>query len=266
MRYQKHKSFVTLALKGTVARISVMAILLTLVAPIFAEEALVAVATNFKEVAEHLAADFEQSGTHELRITSGSTGKLYAQVRNGAPYDALLAADQERPRLLEGTGHAVAGTRFVYATGRLALWSPAVGGVATDGRLSLEQGRFDHLAMANPDLAPYGLAAKETLLSLGLWDTLRDKIVMGENIGQAYMLVSTKNAILGFVALSQVLSPRNRQVGSRWDVPASLYSPIRQEAVLLVHGAGNAAAMEFLEYIQGEAARSTIESFGYASE
>jgi molybdate transport system substrate-binding protein len=141
-----------------------------------------------------------------------------------------------------------------------------VGGVATDGRLSLEQGRFDHLAMANPDLAPYGLAAKETLLSLGLWDTLRDKIVMGENIGQAYMLVSTKNAILGFVALSQVLSPRNRQVGSRWDVPASLYSPIRQEAVLLVHGAGNAAAMEFLEYIQGEAARSTIESFGYASE
>jgi molybdate transport system substrate-binding protein len=266
MRYQQNRRFITLLLKGSLTRIYAMAILLVMAATACAEEVLVAVATNFKEVAERLAADFERSGTHEMKITSGSTGKLYAQVLNGAPYDVLLAADQERPRLLEESGHAVAGTRFVYATGRLTLWSPAVDRVATDGRLSLEQGRFDHLAMANPDLAPYGLAAKETLQSLGLWDTLSDRIVMGENIGQTHMLVSTKNANLGFVAISQVLSPRNKQVGSRWDVPANLHSPIRQEAVMLVHGAGNVAAREFLEYMQGETARSTLESFGYASE
>jgi len=175
----------------------------------------------------------------------------------------LLAADQRRPELLESEGLAVAGSRFTYAVGRLTLWSPVGGRVDSDGEATLRAGAFRSLALANPDLAPYGAAARQALEKLGLWDRLKDKIVMGENIGQAHALVASGNAELGFVALSYVLSPRNDRPGSRWDVPVRLYTPIRQDAVLLTRAARNPAARALLSFLRSEAARKLIESFGY---
>jgi molybdate transport system substrate-binding protein len=231
-----------------------------------AGEALVAVAANFTEVVGRLEADFERTTGHDLTVTTGSTGLLYAQIRSGAPYDVLLAADRLRPELLEKEGRAVAGSRFTYAVGRLTLWSAAPELVSTDGAETLRAGAFRKLAIANPDLAPYGVAARETLAALGLLETLGDRIVMGENIGQTHALVATGNAELGFVALSYVLSPGNRIPGSRWDVPQELHAPIRQDAVLLTRGAANAAARDFLEYLKRDEARAVIESFGYGVE
>lgn len=229
-----------------------------------AGDALVAVAANFSETANHLATHFEDTSEHTLTITTGSTGKLYAQIRHGAPFDILLAADQHRPRLLETSSQAVAGSRFTYAIGRLTLWSPDPNRISAAGPAILRDGAFDKLAIANPDLAPYGAAARETLKALGLFGTLRQRIVMGENIGQAHALVATGNADVGFVALSHVLSPRNRQKGSRWDVPQHLYAPIRQDAVLLNRGSNNPAAHAFLDYLKSKESRGVIESFGYA--
>lgn len=229
-----------------------------------AAEALAAVAGNFSDVIDRLQADFESTGEHTLVVSTGSTGKLYAQIDNGAPFDLFLAADQVRPEVLERAGKAVAGSRFTYAIGRLTLWSPDPARLAVNGAATLRAGKFRKLAIANPELAPYGAAAIETLASLELLDTVRDRIVMGENIGQAHAMVATGNAELGFVALSYILSPRNSAVGSRWDVPQEFYSPIRQDAVLLVHGAGNSAALAFLDYLASDAARVVIESYGYA--
>lgn len=231
-----------------------------------AESALVAVATNFSEVAEVLVRDFEDLGEHEIEISTAATGKHYAQIISGAPYDALLAADQDRPRLLEKSAVAVDGTRFVYAIGRLTLWSADATLIGDDGIAVLRTQDFRALAIANPELAPYGVAARETLRSLGLWDALGDKIVMGENIGQAFALAATGNAELGLVALSSVISIRNAGKGSRWDVPPELHSPILQDAVLLAHGEGNAAAVAFLAYLRSDEARLTIESYGYGLE
>lgn len=253
----KSHLFVSLCLPLTLA--------LTLGSPAAAEEALIAVAANFSEVMERLEADFERESGHELTVTIGSTGKLYAQVTHGAPFDVLLAADQERPMRLESEGLAVAGSRFTYAVGRLTLWSPEQGRVGSDGRATLRAGDFRSLSLANPALAPYGVAAKETLEQLGLWTTLETKLVMGENIGQAHALVASGNAELGFVALSYVLSPRNQHPGSRWDVPDRLYTPIRQDAVLLPRAANNPAARAFLSFLQSEDVRKLIESYGYGS-
>lgn len=232
--------------------------------PASAGEALAAVAGNFTEVIERLKVDFEKNTGHVLVVTTGSTGKLYAQIRNGAPFDLLLAADRVRPELLEKEALAVKGSRFTYAVGRLTLWSPDPEYLGPDGAVTLRAGRFRKLAIANPDLAPYGAAAIETLESLELLDTFRDRIVMGENIGQAHAMVATGNAELGFVALSYVLSPRNKEAGSRWDIPQEFYTPIRQDAVLLVHGSDNDAALAFLRYLASDAARAVIEGYGYA--
>ena len=229
-----------------------------------AEEALVAVATNFAAVIETLETDFERSSGHRLTVTTGSTGKLYAQIVNGAPFDVLLAADQRRPELLEREGHAVEGLRFTYAIGRLALWSPNDPSQPI-GRETLELGSFRKLAIANPDLAPYGAAARETLERLGLLERLRDRIVMGENIGQTYAMVATGNADLGFVALAYVLNPRGMR-GSHWEVPISTYTPIRQDAVLLSRAAKNEAAREFLEFLKRADVRTDIQRFGYRVE
>ena len=234
--------------------------------PAAAETALVAVATNFAEVAQVLIVDFEQDHDQRITLVTGSTGKLYAQITNGAPYDLLLAADHERPLLLVKSGNAIAGSRTVYAVGRLTLWSPDPDRAAPPGRETLQKGAFRSLAIANPKLAPYGLAAKETLQSLGLWESLQHKIVMGENIGQTHAMVATHNVELGLVALSYVRSPRNDQPGSRWDIPNDLHAPIRQEAVLLRHGAKNMAARAFLDYLATPAASATIVSFGYDTE
>lgn len=231
-----------------------------------AEEALVAVASNFAEVIERLEAGFEQDSSHRLTVTAGSTGMLYAQIESGAPFDVFLAADRWRPRLLQEEGHAVPGSRFTYAIGRLTLWSANAELIGADGAETLRQAEFRTLAIANPDLAPYGTAARETLEALGLLETLKDRIVRGENIGQVHAMVATGNAELGFVALSSVCSPGHESDGSRWDVPQELYAPIRQDAVLLAGAADNPAARDFLAYLEGADARAVIRAFGYGVE
>jgi molybdate transport system substrate-binding protein len=246
------------------AAIAALALMFTPVA--MADTALIAVATNFAEAAELLAEDFEDTSGHDIDIATGATGKLYAQISNDAPYDALLAADQERPMRLEVSGDAVAGSRFVYAVGRLILWSADTSLIGSDGVAVLRRGNFRSLAIANPELAPYGAAARDTLKFLELWDELQPKIVSGENVGQTFALVATRNAELGFVALASVISERNVTKGSRWDVPSTIHEAIRQDAVLLRHGSDNAAAIAFLAYLRTDAAKARIVAMGYGLE
>lgn len=228
-----------------------------------AEVALVAVAANFAEVMERLERDFERQSPHALTVTSGSTGKLYAQISAGAPFDVLLAADQTAPARLESAGLAVRGSRFTYAAGRLLLWSADANLVAGDGAEVLRRGEFRRLAMANPELAPYGVAARELLEALNLFDDLRERIVMGENIGQTHAMVATGNAELGLVARSFVLSERNAGAGSYWAVPARYHAPIRQDAVLLTRAEDNSAARDLLAYLRRPDVRAVIREYGY---
>ena len=197
-------------------------------------------------------------------MTTGSTGKLYAQIVSGAPFDAMLAADQARPARLVDEGHAVAGSRFTYATGRLVLWSAEAGRAGPDAAGTLRRGDFDFLAIANPDLAPYGLAARQALTAMGLFDAVQPRLVMGQNIGQTFSMVATGNAELGLVAESQVLSTRSPAAGTRWAVPAHLHEPIRQDAVLL--DGNNAAARAFLSYLESTEARDVIARSGYGTD
>ena len=227
----------------------------------FAGEVTVAVAANAAEVVESLVAEFERESGHRVTVAVGSTGKLYAQILHGAPFDLFLAADQERPRRLLDQGIAVEDSGLTYAVGRLVLWSPDPSAGA--GADTLSEGHFRRLAIANPQLAPYGSAARDVLVGLGLWSDLQSRIVLGENVGQAFAMVASGNAEFGFVALSSVLSGRNRHAGSRWEVPANLYAPIRQDAVLLERAQGNPAARVFLDYLGSPQARAVIESFGY---
>jgi molybdate transport system substrate-binding protein len=228
-----------------------------------AGEAVVAVAANFTEPMKQIAADFEKRSGHRLTLTFGSTGKFYAQIRHGAPFDVLLAADDETPRKLEAEATAVAGSRFTYAIGKLVLWGSHSTSVDAGGEV-LKRGEFDHLAIANPKLAPYGAAAVEVMKALGLFDRLSAKLVQGENIAQTYQFVQTGNARLGFVALSQVIGPDGQVTsGSMWRVPESLYSPLRQDAVLLGKGRDSAAAKALLDYLRGRDARTVIQAYGY---
>ena len=190
----------------------------------------------------------------------GSTGKLYAQILHGAPFDILLAADQERPELLERAGLTVPGSRRTYATGRLMLWSADPERIQGDIPTLLAAGSFRRLAMANPALAPYGSAAQEVLQGFGLYAALREKIVTAENIGQTYAMVATGNAEIGFVAVSGIAA---NDGGSRWEVPADRHSPIRQDAVLLARAADNVAAREFLDFLRDDRARAITSGFGY---
>ena len=227
--------------------------------PAFSDTARVAVASNFASAARQLAKTFDTTTGHHVAIVTGSTGKLYAQIRNGAPFDAFLSADRLRPELLEKQGAAVAGSRFTYALGRLALWSPGWFD-ASGGEAILRAGRFRHLAIANPKLAPYGKAAQEALTGMGLWQTLQGRMVRGENIGQALQFVNSGNAELGFVAWSQITRSGGGAAGSFWLVPASLHAPIVQQAVLLSR---NVAASGFLDYLKTEAAKQIIRDAGY---
>lgn len=230
-----------------------------------AETALVAVAANFAEAAGTLAPPFRAATGHDVMLTTGSTGKLYAQIGEGAPFDVFLSADAGTPARLLEEGKAVAGTGFTYAVGRLTLWSAEPGRIGEDGRAALADAGLRFVAIANPDLAPYGVAAREALTSLGLWETLQGRIVMGQNIGQTHSMVASGAAEMGFVALSAVLSPRNETEGSRWDVPREMYRPIRQDAVLLAHGKDNAAARAFLDFLRGPEAAGVIDAFGYGT-
>lgn len=227
-----------------------------------AAEVSVAVAANFTAPMQKIAAAFEHDTGHKAVLAFGSTGRFQAQISNGAPFDVLLAADDETPLKLEREGQGVAGTRFTYAVGRLVLWSRQPGLVDDQGAV-LKTGTFTRLALADPKLAPYGAAAIETLTRLGLLEQLRPKFVQGENIGQAYQFVATENVPLGFVALSQVFADGRLTQGSAWVVPASLHRPIRQDALLLARGQGKPAALALLAYLRGEKARSIIRSYGY---
>lgn len=223
-----------------------------------ASEVRVAVAANFTEPAREIARGFEAATGHRAVLSFGSSGQFYAQIANGAPFEVFLSADVERPQKAEAEGLAVPGTRFTYATGRLVLWSRTPGLVT--GQATLARGGFERLAIADPKTAPYGLAAVETLKTLGLYDRLSGKLVQGASIAQAYQFASTGAAEVGFVALSQVAKTRG---GSRWVVPAHLHSPIAQQAVLLKPGADDPAARAFLVYLKGPQARAVIRRYGY---
>lgn len=227
-----------------------------------AGEVQVAVAANFTAPMQRIAAEFEKDSGHKATLMSGATGKFYAQISHGAPFEVFLSADDETPARLETDGLAVAGSRFTYATGRLVLWSPREGYVDDKGEV-LKKGDFKHLAIANPRTAPYGAAALQVLDKLGLQPALTPRFVQGENIAQTHSFVVSGNAELGFVALAQVYKDGRLGAGSAWIVPASLHAPIRQDAVLLARGASNPAAAALLAYLRGDKARGIIKSFGY---
>jgi len=196
-------------------------------------------------------------------LAFGSTGKFYAQIKNGAPFQMLLAADDETPARLDKEGLAVPGSRFTYAIGKLVLWSAQAGLVDDQGAV-LRTGGFERIAVADPRLAPYGAAAAETLNHLDLLQTLEPRFVRGENIGQTYQFVATGNAALGFVALSQVMVDGRITKGSAWLVPSELHTPIRQDAVILNTAKDNAAAAALASYLRSDKARAIIRAYGYA--
>jgi len=236
--------------------------LLCHLAPALAGEVQVAVASNFIAPMKLIAADFEKATGHKAALSFGATGKFYTQIKNGAPFEVLLAADDETPARMEREGSAVAGSRHTYAVGRLVLWSAKSGLVDDKGEV-LKKGNFQHLALAAPKLAPYGMAAAETLIRLGLLGSLEARFVQGENIAQTYQFVSTGNAELGFVAQSQVYEDDRLKSGSVWIVPSHLYNPIRQDAVMLVRGKDNPAASALLKFLKTDKARATIRAYGY---
>ena len=229
--------------------------------PVNAEQVQVAVAANFVPAFKDIAAQFEKQSGHTIQVSAGSSGKFYAQIKNGAPFEVFLSADDERPKVLEDEGLGVKGTRFTYAVGRLVLWSldPAL----VTGEETLKSGAFKHLAIANPKTAPYGAAAMQAMMKLGVWESLQPRIVMGENIGQTSGFLESGNAEVGFLALSQVLDEKLKGKGSRWEVPERLHEPIRQDAVLLTKGQDNPAAKALLEFLRHAQTRSIIERYGY---
>ncbi len=226
------------------------------------EEVQVAVAANFTAPMQKIAAEFEKATGHKVQLVFGATGKFYAQIKNGAPFDVLLAADDETPTRLVKEGNAVAGSQMTYAIGKLVLWSNKPGLVDDQGAV-LKKAGITHVAYCNPKLAPYGAAAVETMKALGLFETLKPKLVEGENITQAYQFVVSGNAEIGFVALSQVYKDGKIAEGSAWVVPANLYSAIRQDAVVLDHGRGRAAPAELVKYLKSDQAKAVILSYGY---
>jgi molybdate transport system substrate-binding protein len=235
--------------RGFGMRMPALACLCMLVAnPARADEALVAVAANFAGAVEAIGAEFTKETGHTLKVTTGSTGKLYAQIGEGAPFTILLSADAKTPARLARQGKAVAGTQFTYAVGRLSLWSSDANRIGPDPKAALTAASTLHVAIANPDLAPYGVAAREALTAMGLWEEIQPKIEMG------------------FVATSALLVPGDEPKGSRYDVPQEMFKPIEQDAILLNPGEGNAAAKAFMDYLKGEKAKSIAQSFGYGTE
>lgn len=230
--------------------------------PALADEVQVAVAANFTAPMQKIAADFEKDTGHKAVLAFGATGKFYSQIKNGAPFEVLLAADDETPAKMEQEGLAVSGSRFTYAIGKLVLWSAKEGIVDAQGAV-LKKGQFAHLALANPKLAPYGAAAMEAMSKLGVAGALQPKFVQGENIGQTYQFVQSGNAELGFVALSQVYKDGKVSSGSAWIVPSNLYAPIRQDAVITAAGKGKPAAEALMKYLKGDKAKAVIKAYGY---
>jgi molybdate transport system substrate-binding protein len=221
-----------------------------------------AVAANFTAPVQQIAELFQKESGHTVKLSFGSSGKFYSQIKEGAPFDVLLAADEKNPKMLEQEGLAVVNTRFVYALGKLVLWSAKPGYVDEKGAV-LRKGNYNKIAYADPKLAPYGFAAKETLEELGLWNVVQGKLVTGESIAQTYQFAATGNAELAFLALSQITKDGKVTEGSWWLVPPHMYSPIRQSAVQLSAAKDPAAAKAFLAFLKSEKAAAIIRSFGY---
>jgi molybdate transport system substrate-binding protein len=230
--------------------------------PVWAGEVNVAVASNFAAPMERLAPLFQKESGHTLKVTPGASGKLYAQIKKGVAFDVFLSADEELPKRLTQEGAAVAGTRFVYATGRLVLWSAQSGFVDDKGAV-LNKGNFNSLAMANPINSPYGVAAKETLTKLIMWNAMQRKLDRGEDISQTWQLAATEKSELAFIALSQVMRDGKVTTGSWWLVPPELHNPIRQSAVLLTTAKDPAAAKAFLAFLKSDKAVKVMRGFGY---
>ena len=224
----------------------------------------VAVASNFSPAMKNLAEHFEANTHHKITLIFGSTGKHYAQIKHGAPFHAFFAADVERAKRLEEEGDAIEGSRFTYAIGHIVLWSPKDNYIDVNGKI-LNSTKYRHLAIANPKLAPYGKAAQEVLQATQLWSATQARLVRGENIGQTFQFVKSGNAELGFIAYSQIKKPESFEqkiAGSLWVVPQSLYTPIKQQAVLLQE---NPIAREFLSFVKSDASQSIIQGYGYST-
>ena len=243
-------------------RLPALLISLLASAGLHAGEVQVAVAANFTAPMQQIAADFAQDTGHKAVLSFGATGKFYAQIVNGAPFEVFLAADDTTPAKLEKAGHAVPGSRFTYAVGQLVLWSAKPDFVDAKGDV-LKGGKFNKLSIANPKTAPYGAAAIETLQKMNLLDAVQAKFVQGENISQTLQFVHTGNAELGFVALSQVFKDGKITSGSAWIVPGAFHAPIYQDASLLAKGRDNPAAAALAAYLKGDKARAVIRAFGY---
>jgi molybdate transport system substrate-binding protein len=254
---QTIRTKLSVALRCVVGAIAIIA-----TSPVLAEKVNVAVAANFTAAMKEIVPHFEKATGHQAVVSYGSTGKLYAQIKNGAPFGLFLAADVARPELLEKEGKTEAGSRFTYAIGKLVLWSPDESQV-TKGGDSIDVNDNGKIAIANPKTAPYGAAAQEVMERLGVWEQVKSRLVKGDSISQTHQFVGSGNVPMGFIALAQVALLPEDGAGSRWMVPDELYTPLEQQAVLLEKGIDNKAARELHSYLQGETAREIIERYGY---
>ena len=245
-----------------IIRLLLALLLLVSASTAFAEKVLVAVATNFTSAMEEIVVEFNKATGHSTEFSFGASGKLAAQIENGAPFQVFLSADDQKPKKLLASGFAVADSQFTYALGTLVLWSAKPGFIDEAGKV-LANGNFKHLAIADPKLAPYGEAAVAVLKNLGLEERTKPLLVLGENISQTQQFISTGNAELGFIALSQVIKDGKIGEGSGWIVPATLYPAIHQDAVLLKTGINNPAASELLAFLKSAKALAIIEKYGY---
>lgn len=242
------------------AALAVMAVVVS--TSCWSSEITVAVAANFSKPLEDIAKNYQQDTGNTIKISSASTGKLYTQIANGAPFDVMLSADTKTPSKLVTEHYALAGSQFTYAQGRLALWAAKSGVVDQDGAV-LKAGSAQHVALCNPKLAPYGQAAIETMTSMQVLPALKSKLVQGENITQAYQFVASGNADIGFVALSQIYKDGKVTSGSAWIVPAHYYKPILQDAVVLTASKDKKSAAEFLAYLKGAKTKALMQRYGY---
>ncbi|MGZ8191265.1 MAG: molybdate ABC transporter substrate-binding protein [Methylococcaceae bacterium] len=243
-------------------RLMLMLAVLLPASNVLSEQVLVAVASNFAKPMEKIAAEFKKTTGHSAELSFGASGKFVAQIENGAPFQVFLSADEKKPEKLTESGFAVAGTRFTYALGTLVLWSAKSGYIDAEGKV-LSTGNFKHLAIPDPKLAPYGIAALEILKGMGLTERVQPLLVLGENISQTQQFISTGNAELGFIALSQVIKDGKIGEGSGWIIPTDKYTPIRQDAVLLKTGVDNPAAKALLDFLESDKALAIIKKYGY---